>query len=119
MAPVLLLQRVRLASASLDQYYAALLEGVADSRELSDEMRRRYSLQLSCLGSAAAFQMPTGARPTERVQDFLLSVDAQGVPQSAADPSQESRADWVIAGEQAGGDLSACNTWESAAGGVS
>lgn len=108
-----------LASASLDQYYAALLEGVADSRELSDEMRRRYSLQLSCLGSAAAFQMPTGARPTERVQDFLLSVDAQGVPQSAADPSQESRADWVIAGEQAGGDLSACNTWESAAGGVS
>lgn len=108
-----------LASASLDQYYAALLEGVADSQELSDEMRRRYSLQLSCLGSAAAFQMPTGARPTERVQDFLLSVDAQGVPQSAADPSQESRADWVITGEQAGGDLSACNTWESAAGGVS
>lgn len=108
------------SATSMHTYYGALLESIeADSAEgdtqLADEMRRRYALQQSCFGSATAFRQPTGPRPTDRVEEFVTSQDAQAEPASAAEPSAESRAAWVNTGKAANGDLSQCSTWEAPA----
>lgn len=101
-----------IASTSLHSYYGALLTSTEADPALTDEMRRRYALQQSCLGSAAAFQQPTGPRPTERVEEFVTSIEAQAEPASSAEPSAESRAAWVTTGRTARGDLSRCSTWD-------
>ena len=103
------------AATSLHSYYGALLDGLEGDAAGSEEMRRRYALQQSCFGSAAAFQQPTGPRPTERVEEFVTSAEAQADPASPAEPSAESRAAWVNAGRDANGDLSQCITWEAPA----
>lgn len=103
------------AATSLHSYYGALLDGLEGDAAGSEEMRRRYALQQSCFGSAAAFQQPTGPRPTERVEEFVTSAEAQADAASPAEPSAESRAAWVNAGRDANGDLSQCITWEAPA----
>lgn len=104
-----------LASASLDGYYGALLLELADDPDRADEAQRRWALQISCLSSAAAFQMPQGVRPTDRVEEFVSSVEAQGEPAIAGDPAQESRAAWVGAGRDSRGFLGECSVWSAAA----
>lgn len=104
-----------ISSTSLHGYYGALLEGVEQDQDLSDETRRRYALQQSCLASASAFQLPTGPRPSDRVEEFVTSVEAQAEPGSTAEPSADARASWVGAGRDARGDLSVCNTWRAPA----
>lgn len=104
-----------LAAADLDDYYGSLLLALADSPEQAEEAQRRYTLQLSCIASAAAFQLPAGIRPADRVEDFVTSVDAQSAPLSAGDPSQDSRAAWVVAGQKSRGQLGQCTTWSAPA----
>lgn len=103
------------SATSMHTYYGALLESVEDDTAVADEMRRRYALQQSCFGAAAAFQQPTGPRPTDRVEEFVTSQEAQAEPTSAAEPSAQSRAAWVNTGKAANGDLSQCSTWEAPA----
>nr|WP_239552441.1 hypothetical protein [Brachybacterium muris] len=103
------------AATSMHTYYGALLESAEGDTALTDELRRRYALQQSCFGSAAAFQKPTGPRPTDRVEEFVTSLEAQAEPASAAEPSARSRAAWVNTGKAANGDLSQCSTWEAPA----
>lgn len=103
------------AATSMHTYYGALLESAEGDTALTDELRRRYALQQSCFGSAAAFQQPTGPRPTDRVEEFVTSQEAQAEPASAAEPSARSRAAWVNTGKAANGDLSQCSTWEAPA----
>ncbi|MCT2176123.1 hypothetical protein M3F59_01975 [Brachybacterium muris] len=103
------------AATSMHTYYGALLESAEGDTALTDELRRRYALQQSCFGSAAAFQQPTGPRPTDRVEEFVTSLEAQAEPASAAEPSARSRAAWVNTGKAANGDLSQCSTWEAPA----
>lgn len=100
-----------LAAADLDGYYGALLLALADSPEQAEEAQRRYTLQLSCLASAAAFQLPDGFRPAQRVESFVTSVEAQSAPLSAGEPSQASRAAWVATGQKSRGDLGRCAIW--------
>lgn len=107
-----------LAAADLDAYYGALLLELADAPEQADEVQRRYALQVSCLSSAAAFQLPQGIRPAERVEDFVTSVEAQGEPVTAGDPAQESRAAWVGTGRDSRGSLGECSTWSAGADAV-
>ena len=102
-----------LASASLDGYYGALLLELADDPVRADEAQRRWALQISCLSSAAAFQMPQGVRPTDRVEEFISSVEAQGEPVIAGDPAQESRAAWVGTGRDSRGFLGVCSAWSA------
>ncbi|MDN5820776.1 MAG: hypothetical protein L0H74_09770 [Brachybacterium sp.] len=107
-----------LAAAGLDGYYGALLLALADDPEQAEEVQRRHALQISCLSSAATFQLPQGIRPAERVEDFVTSLEAQGEPVAAGDPSQTSRASWVAAGRDSGGSLGECRTWTAAADAV-
>ena len=104
---------------SLDGYYAALLVALGDDQAGAEEAQRRYNLQLSCMASAAAFQLPQGVRPTGRVEQFVTSDAAQAEPASAGDPSRQSRAAWVGAGRDARGFLSECGTWSADAEQVS
>ncbi|WP_233190948.1 hypothetical protein [Brachybacterium sp. UMB0905] len=104
---------------SLDGYYAALLVALGDDQAGAEEAQRRYNLQLSCMASAAAFQLPQGVRPTGRVEQFVTSDAAQAEPASAGDPSRQSRAAWVGAGRDARGFLSECATWSADAEQVS
>lgn len=104
---------------SLDGYYAALLVALGDDQAGAEEAQRRYNLQLSCMASAAAFQLPQGVRPTGRVEQFVTSDAAQTEPASAGDPSTQSRAAWVGAGRDARGFLSECATWSADAEQVS
>lgn len=107
-----------LAAADLDGYYGALLLELADAPEQADEAQRRYALQISCLSSAAAFQLPRGVRPAERVENFVTSTEAQGEPVAAGDPSQDSRAAWVSTGRDSRGFLGECSTWSAGADAV-
>ena len=107
-----------LASADLDGYYGALLLELADSPEQADEAQRRYALQVSCLSSAAAFQLPQGVRPAERVESFVTSLEAQAAPVTAGDPAPQSRAAWVGAGRDGRGFLGKCATWSADAAAV-
>lgn len=102
-----------LAAADLDGYYGALLLELADSPEQADEAERRYALQVSCLSSAAAFQLPQGVRPAERVESFVTSLEAQAAPATAGDPTPQSRATWVGAGRDGRGFLGECATWSA------
>lgn len=107
-----------LAATSLDGYYGALLLELADDQDRADEAQRRWALQISCLSSAAAFQLPQGVRPTDRVEEFVSSVPAQGEPVLAGDPAQDSRAAWVGTGRDSRGFLGECSTWDAPAGEV-
>lgn len=106
------------AAVDLDAYYTAAQSSVEGDQARVDDLSRRRALQLSCLGSAAAFQLPAGSRPGDRVEAFVTSPEAQADPVSGADPSAAARAAWVDAGRSARGSLSACDTWSVDAGEV-
>ncbi|HEX7350476.1 MAG TPA: hypothetical protein VF289_05655 [Brachybacterium sp.] len=107
-----------LSAASLDGYYGALQVALADDQEGADGAQRRWALQISCLSSVAVFQLPTGPQPDGRVEDFVTSTEAQASPATSGEPSPQSRAAWVRAGRDSGGDLGACGTWSAPAGEV-
>lgn len=107
-----------LSAASLDGYYGALQLALAEDPERADTAQRRWALQISCLSSAATFQMPQGVRPDGRVEDFVTSVEAQAAPATAGEPASESRAAWVQAGLDSRGLLGECNTWTAPADAV-
>src|SRR5699024_9823722 len=81
----------------------------------ADEAQRRWALQISCISSAATFQMPQGVRPDGRVEEFVTSVEAQASPATAGEPSPEARAAWVGTGRDSGGVLEGCGTWSAPA----
>lgn len=100
-----------ISAVDLDAYYGAAIAAVGDDIEASDTLRRRYGLQLSCLGAASSFQMPEGVRPSDRVASFVTSPEAQADPTDSSHPSVDARALWVVRGQQARGGLSSCTTW--------
>lgn len=104
-----------LSAASLDGYYGALQVALAEDPDRADEAQRRWALQISCLSSAATFQMPRGVRPDGRVEEFVTSVEAQASPATAGEPSPEARAAWVGTGRDSGGVLEGCGTWSAPA----
>ena len=107
-----------LAATDLDDYYGALLIALAEDPAQAEEVQRRHALQVSCLASAAAFQLPQGVRPAERVEGFVTSPEAQSEPATAGDPSQATRAAWVVTGRDSRGFLGECATWSAGADAV-
>lgn len=79
--------------------------------EAFDDAWRRNSLQWLCWASAASMQVPSAAQPSQELRDALGSPDAWEAGEPPNDITPETRARWISAGFDSGGDLATCNTW--------
>ena len=98
-------------NSSLGTYYAALDDQLAGDEERAEEAWRRYNLQMRCTAAAAAMQQPSSAQPVPELREKLLTESSW----SGGGLEPASRVQWLRAGIESGGDLSACNTWNAPA----
>ncbi|WP_232820209.1 hypothetical protein [Brachybacterium sp. YJGR34] len=98
-------------NSSVGVYYVTLMDQVEDDPELADETWRRYILQSLCLSSAATMQLPTAVQPQPELREQLTDASNWTVDESSGPIEPSSRAHWIEAGFESGGDLGACNTW--------
>ncbi|MGY5765374.1 hypothetical protein ACXET9_09235 [Brachybacterium sp. DNPG3] len=96
-------------NSSLGTYYQNLLVKLGDDTDAQDDAWRRYSLQATCLASAAILEVPEAQRPAQHVLDILEDPETWNDTAVTA----EARARWITAGFESDGDLAACNTWEA------
>ena len=99
--------------SSMSIYYGTMRDMLEDGNdeELLNESWRRYSLQMQCVSSAVAMQVPSGAEPTPALREALTKPESWVEGEPPYDISPENRAKWLEIGFSSGGDLSACNTW--------
>lgn len=96
-------------NSSVGTYYQSLLVALGDDTDAQDEAWRRYSLQATCLASAAILEVPEAQRPSQEVRDILED------PESWNDTAVTAgaRTHWITAGFGSDGELAVCNTWEA------
>lgn len=92
-------------------YYGTLLDKLEAEQEQADEVWRRHSLQMQCLGAAASMQQPAEARPAPELRDELMDESYWDPDEGSRPIAPASRARWLTAGFESDGDLGVCNTW--------
>lgn len=92
-------------------YYGTLLDKIEADQEQADEVWRRHSLQMQCLGAAASMQQPAEARPAPELRDELMDESYWDPDEGSRPIAPASRARWLTAGFESDGDLGVCNTW--------
>ncbi|MGO3209497.1 hypothetical protein ACT3SY_16170 [Brachybacterium sp. AOP42-E1-35] len=99
--------------SSMSIYYGTMRDMLEDGtdEELLNESWRRYSLQMQCVSSAVAMQVPSAAEPTPALREALTDPESWIEGEPPYNISSENRAKWLEIGFNSGGDLSACNTW--------
>lgn len=92
-------------------YYGTLLDTLEGDQEQADDVWRRHSLQMQCLGAAASMQQPARAQPAPELREELMDESTWDPDEGSRPIDPASRVHWLAAGFASDGDVGVCNTW--------